>query len=247
MKRSNDQNAFIRFINGKGFYIVLLACIVCVGVSGLVIVNNTGLFNASIVREEEIDTQRLPTMPPSTAAPAVEPTKLPVVTALPTKTPEPDIKTDAPAVIATATPAPNTAKKVLYVKPVSGTIINKYDDEELVFSQTMGDWRCHLGVDVAANVGTQVKACADGQVCDVGYDELKGFVVTIKHTDEIYSIYCNLSSQILVEIGAQVKAGDVIGGVGDSAVFEELSQPHLHFEMVKGGVNVAPCNYISGY
>lgn len=96
----------------------------------------------------------------------------------------------------------------------------------------------HKGIDLAANHGTPVKACADGTVEYIGFEE-KGYGhwIEIRHPDGSSSRYAHLS-QILVRSGQKVSSGTVIGKVGSSG---RSSGPHLHFELRKSnGTAVNP-------
>lgn len=69
--------------------------------------------------------------------------------------------------------------KQLYIKPVDGTITKQWSGEDLVWSETLGDYRVHTGCDIAAAVGSKVRAMADGEVSDIYCDDLLGYVVEI--------------------------------------------------------------------
>ena len=62
---------------------------------------------------------------------------------------------------------------------------------------------------------------------------------------ECYTIYKNLSAELpeSTVVGAAVKAGDVIGTVGESAMIEVAEEPHLHLEMTVNGLQVDPMDY----
>ncbi|MBQ8716578.1 MAG: M23 family metallopeptidase, partial [Clostridia bacterium] len=61
-----------------------------------------------------------------------------------------------------------------------------------------------------------------------------------------YTIYKNLSVTLpdSVKVGAAVKAGDVIGTIGESAMVEIADEPHLHLEMTVNGLQVDPTDYL---
>lgn len=130
----------------------------------------------------------------------------------------------------------------LYVKPVDGEIVKPWSDGELVYSETLGDYRVHNGIDIAASVGTKVRAMADGVIADIYDDDLLGRVVEITHADGTVGRYCNLQQAGLsgITAGASVKMGDVIGGVGESALGESAEQPHLHLEVERQGQHIDP-------
>lgn len=130
--------------------------------------------------------------------------------------------------------------------PVSGDISIDYSDSVPVFSVTMGDWRTHLGVDVLAELGEEVLAVADGTVTNIWNDPFMGTCISIEHSGKAVSIYKNLSNEVAdgIVIGCSVKAGDVIGTVGETAMNEIAQEPHLHYEMTVGGKHVDPKDHL---
>ena len=133
-----------------------------------------------------------------------------------------------------------------FLLPVYGVMQKKHDTEVQVFSPTMGDYRVHLGIDVGTAAGASVSAMADGVIAQVWEDVRMGPCVAIKHGGECYTIYKNLSAELPAGtvVGATVKAGDVIGAVGESAMVEVAEEPHLHLEMTVGGLAVDPTDYL---
>ena len=98
----------------------------------------------------------------------------------------------------------------------------------------------HHGVEFLNKFGTPVHAAADGVVQFAGPDKeamyspwknFYGNVVVIRHADEISTLYAHLS-KVDVQVGDQVKAGYLIGEVGQSGV---ATGSHLHFEVRRGG------------
>ena len=133
-----------------------------------------------------------------------------------------------------------------FLLPVSGVMQQKHDSALQVFSPTMGDYRVHLGIDIGTVAGASVSAMADGTVAQVWEDVLMGQCVAVKHGGDAYTVYKNLSVELPegVVVGAAVKAGDVIGTVGESAMVEVAEEPHLHLEMTVGGLQVNPLDYL---
>ncbi|MBQ8739440.1 MAG: peptidoglycan DD-metalloendopeptidase family protein [Clostridia bacterium] len=130
--------------------------------------------------------------------------------------------------------------------PVDGEISFDFSDSVPVFSPTMDDWRTHLGVDVLAELGSEVFAVADGTVTNVWDDPFMGTCVSVEHSGNAVSIYKNLAKDVGdgIVIGCSVKAGDVIGSVGETAMNEIAQEPHLHFEMTVKGETVDPKNHL---
>lgn len=131
-----------------------------------------------------------------------------------------------------------------YIMPVEGPVLLKYSMSSLVYSKTLDQYMTHPGVDISAAKSTEVKAIADGTVSRVYNDDRYGTTVCIIHNDGLTSIYSNLNDYGLAETGDEVKQGDIIGSVGDTALFESLEETHLHFEMTKDGNCTDPGDYI---
>ena len=136
-------------------------------------------------------------------------------------------------------------EKLTFTSPVVGTVEKSHSLEVPVFSNTLGDWRIHTGIDIAAAEGTEVYAAADGVVSRVWSDPFHGKSVEITHEGGIVSVYSNLSSDVPVKEGDAVLSGALIGKVGDTSLVELADEPHIHFEIKLEGVSVNPLDYIS--
>lgn len=135
-------------------------------------------------------------------------------------------------------------KSALYSSPLSGKVIKDFSIDKPVYSKTLDQYMIHPGIDIAAPLDTQVKAIADGTVTKVYEDDRYGIAIEITHGDGLNSLYANLSTDSLVEVGDVVKRDQVISGVGSSALFEILDESHLHFELLRDGKQVNPRDYI---
>ncbi len=181
-------------------------------------------------------------------------TKPPVSTTTPkqdniTLPPAPD--TDAPDTKPIpdkpSTDSPVAAEPPALSLPVSGTLSEFHDESLQVWSDTMRDFRVHLGVDIATEEGAPVYAAADGVVAQVWEDVKMGYCMSVKHSGNTYTIYKNLAETPAagIEAGVSVKAGQLIANVGNSAMVEVAEEPHLHFEMTVDDVNVDPLDYFN--
>ena len=149
-----------------------------------------------------------------------------------------------PASTASSSPAGTTPnRKILLEKPVSGAIIKDYSAEELVYSETMEDWRVHEGIDFAAEEGTDVKAAADGIVQAVNDNGMLGTCVILKHPDGTQTLYGNLQENSGPPVGTEVKTGDTIGKTGKTAALEISDPAHIHFEVLVNEKSVNPHDY----
>ncbi len=131
-----------------------------------------------------------------------------------------------------------SAKK--YTRPVSGEVITSHSGDELVYSATLDDWRIHSGTDYKATAGEAVRSIADGTVKKIFCDDMMGWCVAVAHDDSLMSYYYNLSPEISVKEGQNVKMGDTLGGVGESASAESAIEPHLHLEVTKSSKQIDP-------
>ena len=124
--------------------------------------------------------------------------------------------------------------------PLEGEIIWDYSDGELVKSATLNVWQTHDGVDIAGDLGAEVKAAGEGTVLNIWEDALWGICLSVDHGDGYISSYCGLDSSVPVTIGQEIACGDVIGKVGNTAECECALPSHLHFEVKKDGTYIDP-------
>lgn len=138
-------------------------------------------------------------------------------------------------------------KEFVISLPVSGSLSKGHDSSLQVWSDTMGDYRIHLGIDISAAENAPVYAAADGKISKIWDDALMGRCVAIEHGGDVYTIYKNLSETMAsgIQTGATVKCGQQIGHIGETAVSEFADEPHVHLEMTVGGLAVDPLDYMS--
>lgn len=98
----------------------------------------------------------------------------------------------------------------------------------------------HEGLDIAARLGSEVRATADGKVIRAGRDNGYGNLVEIDHGYGVLSRYGH-NSKNLVTVGDKVKRGQVIALIGSTG---RSTGPHVHYEIVVNGIPVSPRNYI---
>lgn len=102
----------------------------------------------------------------------------------------------------------------------------------------------HHAVDISAGQGTPVASAAEGVVFLVRDGGETGYTyVLIGHRGSYATLYGHLSS-VSVQAGQEVSAGQIIGlsggTPGTSGAGPMTTGPHLHFEVIKSGVNVDP-------
>jgi murein DD-endopeptidase MepM/ murein hydrolase activator NlpD len=111
------------------------------------------------------------------------------------------------------------------------------------FHPVLKYYRAHLGVDLAASIGTKISATGDGRISYFGTKGGYGNTVIISHDGGFKSLYGHLSKfNKKFRNGSTVKQGDIIGFVGNSGV---SSGPHLHFGMYKNTRAMDPLKLMS--
>lgn len=102
----------------------------------------------------------------------------------------------------------------------------------------LGIWRAHEGTDYAASAGTPVRAIGDGMVIFAGWKGGYGRLVEIRHRNGVITRYGHLQSFAAgIRAGVPVHISNTIGHVGQTGL---ATAPHLHFEVLIGGVHKDP-------
>jgi murein DD-endopeptidase MepM/ murein hydrolase activator NlpD len=97
--------------------------------------------------------------------------------------------------------------------------------------------RAHRGLDIAAPVGTPIRAPLSGEVVAAGPASGFGLWVRLRHDDGTLTTYGHVN-RALVHVGEQVAAGQEIAEVGNRG---HSTGPHLHVEVeTPAGATVNP-------
>ena len=126
-----------------------------------------------------------------------------------------------------------------YIKPISGGRLSSGFGRRK--APKAGASTYHKGVDWATATGTPVYASSGGVVSKAGWGRGYGYVVYIDHPDGRQTRYGHLS-RVLVSAGQSVSQGQRIALSGNTGV---STGPHLHFEILVGGSQVNPLNYLN--
>jgi murein DD-endopeptidase MepM/ murein hydrolase activator NlpD len=116
-----------------------------------------------------------------------------------------------------------------YVFPVYGPLVSFGDSYGAFRGDVAGNW--HHGDDIFAPLGAPLLACADGTVFSVGWNDVGGNRLWLRDSQGNEFYYAHLSAfSPLAKNGRQVKAGEVVGFVGNTGDAQG-TPPHLHFEV----------------
>ncbi len=222
---------------GKGGYIALAMCMV---IAGVVTLATMGTTRAPKVKEpEQVQTpavQQRPQESNKPVAPVIQPEQIKdlprPVQVIPSEENQPE-------------PVQSPQELVpQVVSPLDGTTVTVFSMTELMYDETMADWRTHNGVDIQAGEGDAVKTAAAGTVQMVNDDELMGTTVVIAHAGGYTTQYSSLQKSPPVVEGQEVRAGEIIGYVGSTAAAESSMGPHLHFAVSQNGEIIDPKEYV---
>ncbi|MCC8023193.1 MAG: M23 family metallopeptidase, partial [Clostridiales bacterium] len=132
----------------------------------------------------------------------------------------------------------NIPYKSSYHYPISEEILKEYSDGNLVYSETLGDYRSHNGTDFNGSDGDAIYSINDGLVLSVSEDSLWGTVVEIDHGHKLVAKYCGFRSVNVTE-GELVEGGQILGTLGVIPI-ESSDGAHLHLEIRIDGELVNP-------
>ena len=230
-----NENKPRDFLKKQGFYVVLFICLLIVGTAVALTLIPRETAETPSAENDNSQPVVMETQQKNDETLKIKNTPLPTATPMLSPTPSP-------------TPTPKSGGSGGGKKgaaPVKGDVIWTFAADQLLYSRTLDQWTTHAGIDLAAEIGTDVKATLAGTVEKVYEDDALGQVVTIAHTNGRTSLYANLDAAVSVKEGQKVNAGDVVGKVGATAVSECGDLPHLHFGFFVDGQSVDPGTHVT--
>jgi murein DD-endopeptidase MepM/ murein hydrolase activator NlpD len=126
----------------------------------------------------------------------------------------------------------------LFIYPIRGRLSSPYGWRQDPISGTR---RFHSALDLAAPIGTPIKAAMDGVVQSVGFNATYGKYIILTHSGNYQTMYAHLNL-ISVQQGSRIDQGSKIGEVGNTGY---STGPHLHFAIYKNGRAVNPLDFLS--
>ena len=227
MKISKEK--VTEFLSGRGFYLVLAACLIAVGVAAVLAYGGLDLAEEPIA---ELESSSMPDLNIS----SIESDGF----AAGTEASEPYDKEEESSHVTTSVP-----EKIAYSfsYPVDGDVVKSFSDQELIYSKTYNDMRLHTACDILSAEGDPVFSCGNGVVTTVITDSELGICVEIDHGNDLLAYYCGLKSNLLVSKGMVVDSDTVLGYLGE-VPGECADAPHLHLEFYKNGSPADPLDFI---
>lgn len=226
------------FLNGAGFYIVLFLAIVIIGASGYFVYKTVS--GGQAVTPPSADTSLA--VSEQHEHPLAEDVETPPA---PAEKKRESLPVSGTTQISATAPIPESPKEHRIVQPLKGETVAPFSVDELIYSETMGDWRTHDGIDIAAAEGTKVVSAAEGKVASIVDDYWMGTSITVSCEDGYDLVYASLEKGVNVSVGDTVAPGDPLGVVGTTSLLEEDAGTHLHFAVLQNGVAIDPSVYLS--
>lgn len=259
-KFDNKKSKFIEFLTGRGFYIALALSLIGAGTAAWIAVDRTldgiavdpdpGVSQTQ--PQTESSTIKLPEeassswQAPSSEAVGGEQSDVSKPQSSSSESSRSQSSSSSSSPVSTEQSniskesTPSQGLPTQFTMPLSGQVLNPYSGGNMVKSVTLNEWRTHDGIDIAAGIGSAVKAVAAGTVTDITTDEMWGTMITIDHGGSLESVYSSLGEDVHVAVGDTVELGQTIGAVAESAQIEIGLPAHLHFGMRLGGEWVDP-------
>jgi len=246
MSKNRRTAAASAIFTDKGFYAILAASVIMVCLAAYLALSWDGENENELVDDstkqntlsidEVLDQDYVPDWPDESKSSAVGTTENDITDNSDDKNPD---KTEEEKTV-NEEPVPETIELIQPIDEAHVISVNGFSGSAPVFSESMGDWRLHQGIDFLTENSVEVLAAEDGIVEDVYDDGLMGMSVLLLHKDGTRTLYQSLDINPEVIKGMAVTKGYVIGRTGDTAASEALLGYHLHYAIIKDGAYVEP-------
>ncbi len=245
MSKNRRTAAASAIFTDKGFYAILAASVIMVclaaylalsweSTGGNEVIDN-GESKNSLSIDEVLEQGYVPDWPDETESSTVGKTETDITDNI-----QPDNKEDESQNAESENTIPETIELIQPVDEIHVISVNGFSGSAPVFSESMGDWRLHQGVDFLTETSVEVFAAEEGIVEDVYEDGLMGMSILLLHKDGTRTLYQSLDINPEVVKGMAVTKGYVIGRTGQTANAEALLGCHLHYAVIKDGAYVEP-------
>ncbi len=132
-----------------------------------------------------------------------------------------------------------TAIRMPFANPAPGReITSRFGNRPDPF---FGGLAMHAGIDFRSPVGGEIHATGSGKVVNAGPSGGYGNMVEIDHGLGFSTRFGHMS-KILVKVGDEISAGDVIGYSGNTG---RSTGPHIHYEVRRNGEAVDPMQFLN--
>lgn len=127
--------------------------------------------------------------------------------------------------------------------PVDGDVILNYSMDKSIYFSTLNQYKYHPAIVISAEVGSEVRCAARGEVTDISVNEETGTTLTMDIGSGYQAIYGQLK-EVTVEEGDTVESETVIGYVSEPTKYYTLEGSNLYFQLLKNREPVNPMDYM---
>lgn len=127
--------------------------------------------------------------------------------------------------------------------PLAGDVILNYSMDSAVYFATLMQYKYNPAILIGAAEGTNVSACARGQVVKIGESAEQGRYVVMNIGDGYEVTYGQLQD-LQVEEGAMVSRGQVIGSVAKTTKYYSVEGDHVSLMIRKDGAPIDPLSLL---
>ena len=149
---------------------------------------------------------------------------------------EPDT---AEAISTTVQPALDFQEEQGLVWPVVGDVLINFSMDKTVYFSTLEQYKYNPAIVIAAPVGENIAAAADGRIVSVGYDPMIGNHVVMDLGNGYELTYGQLEN-ITVSEGGYVATGDPIATVASPTKYYSVEGSNMYLKLTKDGEPVNP-------
>ncbi len=220
------------FLSGKGFYLVLAASMLAVGIASFI-----AFLEYNDIKEPVLE------LSSNLSSESKEESSSDVLAGTDTK--EPYSSKEESSSYETSSEEEIALDIIAdkFTMP-KGSVAKEFSLEELKYSKTYKDMRIHAATDLSAEKGSSVLSMGKGIVTAVTVDSELGVSVEIDHGNGIIAYYCGLNETLNVSEGTLVSEETVLGTLGEIPG-ECEDESHLHLEVFKDGKPIDPLSLIN--
>lgn len=125
--------------------------------------------------------------------------------------------------------------------PVVGNILMNYSMNQVIYYETLNQYRYNPSIVIESTVGTPITAAADGKVLSIRENVETGGTIVCDLGDGYELTYGQLENYAVSE-GDYVEKGDILGYVAEPSIFYSEEGCNVYFKMTKDGEPVNPLN-----
>ncbi len=128
--------------------------------------------------------------------------------------------------------------------PLEGSIVMDFNDEVLVYDETLNLYRTNDSISIMASKGDEIVASANGRIIELGTNITdKGYII-VDHGNGYTTKYSQLLDTFVVNKGDEVRRGQIIGHVGEPSNMSTKQGTHLQYSLAKNDMNINPLQYL---